>query len=85
MERFNRTLKALMWKYFYSASTYEWLDVLQDLTDNYNSSVNRSIKTTPDSVNDSNWTEVWQTLFSQDLGKPSEPKFAVGESVRISK
>jgi hypothetical protein len=85
VERFNRTLKAIMWKYFYSASTYRWLDVLQDLTDNYNSSVNRSIKTTPDSVNDSNWTEVWQTLFSQDLGKPSEPKFTVGESVRISK
>ncbi|CAB4028749.1 integrase core domain-containing [Paramuricea clavata] len=54
VERFNRTLKALMWKYFYSASTYKWFDVLQDLTDNYNSSVNRSIKTTPDSVNESN-------------------------------
>ncbi|CAB3982406.1 integrase core domain-containing [Paramuricea clavata] len=85
VERFNRTLKALMWKYFYSASTYKWLDVLQDLTDNYNSSVNRSIKTSPDSVNESNWTEVWKTLFSHNLGKPSEPKFAVGESVRISK
>ncbi|CAB4002827.1 uncharacterized transposon-derived [Paramuricea clavata] len=85
VERFNRTLKALMWKYFYSASTYKWLDVLQDLTDNYNSSVNRSIKTTPDSVNESNWTEVWKTLFSHNLGKPSEPKFAVGKSVRISK
>ncbi|CAB3991941.1 integrase core domain-containing [Paramuricea clavata] len=85
VERFNRTLKALMWKYFYSASTYKWLDVLQDLTDNYNSSVNRSIKTTPDSVNESNWTKVWQTLFSHNLGKPSEPKFAVGESVIISK
>jgi hypothetical protein len=43
VERFNRRLKALMWKYFYSAGTYKWLDVLQDLTDNYNSSVNRSI------------------------------------------
>jgi hypothetical protein len=85
VERFNRTLKAIMWKYFYSASTYKWLDVLQDLTDNYNSSINRSIKTTPDSVNESNWTDVWKTLFSHDLGKPSEPKFAVGESVRISK
>ncbi|CAB4010659.1 integrase core domain-containing [Paramuricea clavata] len=85
VERFNRTLKALMWKCFYSASTYKWLDILQDLTDNYNSSVNRSIKTTPASVNESNWTEVWKTLFSHNLGKPSEPKFAVGESVRISK
>ena len=72
-------------EYFYCASTYKWLDVLQDLTDNYNSSENRSIKTTPDSVNESNRTDVWKTLFSHDLGKPSEPKFVVGESVRISK
>ena len=85
VERFNRTLKALMWKYFYSAGTYKWIGVLQDLTDNYNSSVNRSIKARPDSVNESNWTEVWRTLFSHDLGEPPEPKFAVGESVRISK
>jgi hypothetical protein len=85
VERFNRTLKALMWKYFYSAGTYKWIDVLQDLTDNYNSSVNRSIKARPDSVNESNWTEVWKTLFSRDLGEPPEPKFVVGESVRISK
>ncbi|CAB3986129.1 uncharacterized transposon-derived [Paramuricea clavata] len=68
-----------------NARTYKWLDVLQDLTDNYNSSVNRSIKTTPDSVNESNWTEVWKTLFSHDLGEPPGPKFVVGESVRISK
>jgi hypothetical protein len=85
VERFNRTLKALMWKYFYIAGTYKWIDVLQYLTDNYNSSVNRSIKTRPDRVNESNWTEVWKTLFSHDLGEPPEPKFAVGESVRISK
>ncbi|CAB3994244.1 uncharacterized transposon-derived [Paramuricea clavata] len=48
-------------------------------------SVNRSIKTRPDSVNESNWTEVWKALFSHDLGEPPEPKFAIGESVRISK
>ncbi|CAB3993121.1 uncharacterized transposon-derived [Paramuricea clavata] len=85
VERFNRTLKALMWKYFYSASTYKWLDVLQDFTDNYNSSVNRSIKVRPDSIDETNWTEVWKTLFSHDLGEPLKPKFDVGESVRISK
>ena len=27
VERFNRTLKTLMWKYFYSASTYKWLEI----------------------------------------------------------
>ncbi|CAB4016597.1 integrase core domain-containing [Paramuricea clavata] len=85
VERFNRTLKTLMWKYFYGARTYKWLDVLQDLTDNYNSSVNRSIEVRPDSVNELNWTKVWKTLLSYNLGEPPKRKFAIGESVGISK
>ena len=36
VERFNRTLKTIMWKYFYSKGTYNWLDVLDELTKNYN-------------------------------------------------
>ena len=36
VERFNRTLKTMMWKYFYSKGTYNWVDVLDELTKNYN-------------------------------------------------
>ena len=36
VERFNRTLKASMWKYFYSKGTYNWIDILDGLTNNYN-------------------------------------------------
>ena len=32
VERFNRTLKAMMWKYFYSKGTYAWIDVLTNLS-----------------------------------------------------
>ena len=32
VEMFNRTLKAMMWKYFYSKGTYNWIDVLDELT-----------------------------------------------------
>ena len=28
VERFNRTLKTSMWKYFYSKGTYKWIDVI---------------------------------------------------------
>ena len=27
VERFNRTLKTMMWKYFYSKGTYNWLTI----------------------------------------------------------
>ena len=36
VERFNRTLKTAMWKYFYNKGTYKWVDVLADLVHNYN-------------------------------------------------
>ena len=36
VERFNRTLKT-MWKYFYTKGTYNWVDALDGLTENYNS------------------------------------------------
>ncbi len=38
VERFNRTLKTSMWKYFYSKGTHTWIDILNDLMDNYNHS-----------------------------------------------
>ena len=31
VERFNRTLKTTIWKYFYSNGTYNWIDVLDQL------------------------------------------------------
>ena len=36
VERFNRTLKTAMWKYFCSKRTYKWVDVIADLVYNYN-------------------------------------------------
>lgn len=84
VERFNRTLKNKMWRYFTYRNTRRYTDVLQDLVDSYNNTYHRSIKRTPSEVNPFNAHEVWKTLY----GKESEPtryKFNVGDTVRISK
>src|ERR1700755_1427738 len=47
VERFNRTLKSKMWKYFTQNKTKKWIDILPDLVKNYNRSDHRSIKMTP--------------------------------------
>ena len=47
VERFNRTLKTMMWKYFYSKGTYNWVDVLNDLVSNYNNTKHSSILMKP--------------------------------------
>ena len=47
VERFNRTLKNKMWRYFDYANTHRYWDVLDDLVDGYNRTYHRSIKMTP--------------------------------------
>ena len=85
VERFNRTLKTMMWKYFYSKGTYNWVDVLPDLVTNYNNTKHGSILMKPVDVNKSNEDQVWVTLFGDVVGKLPLPKFKVGDTVRISK
>ena len=48
VERFNRTLKGRMYRYFTPNQTKRWVDVLQDLVANYNTSYHRTIKMTPE-------------------------------------
>jgi len=47
IERFNRSLKRIMWKYFTANNTYTYLDNLQDMVDKYNKTKHSSIKMTP--------------------------------------
>ena len=85
VERFNRTLKTMMWKYFYSKGTYNWVDVLDELTKNYNNTKHSRILMKPADVNKSNENLVWITLYGSAMGKLPLPKFRVGDTVRISK
>ena len=63
VERFNRTLKTSMCKYFYSKGTYKWIDILDELTNNYNHTKHSSILMKPADVNKSNKDQVWITLY----------------------
>src|SRR6218665_2265865 len=51
VERFNRTLKTKMWKYFTYKNNQRYIDVLQDLVHSYNNTYHRSINMTPTEVN----------------------------------
>ena len=75
----------MMWKYFYSKGTYEWVDVLDELTENYNNTKHGSILIKPADVNKSNENLVWVTLYGSVVGKLPLPKFRVGDTVRVSK
>ena len=85
VERFNRTLKTAMWKYFYSKGTYKWIDVLDQLVYNYNNTKHSTILMKPKDVNKKNEDEVWTTLYGHLYAESPLPKFKVGDTVRISK
>ena len=85
VERFNRTLKTSMWKYFDKNSTKHWLDILDDLVYNYNHSKHSSTKMKPADVNEENKEQAWLNLFGYGVGEFPDPKFKVGDTVRISK
>ena len=84
VERFNRTLKTMMWKYFYKSQGYNWLDVIDKLIENYNNTNHRSMGMKPSEVNEENEFEVWKKLFG---GKKDfrTPEYKAEDSVRIHK
>ena len=84
VERFNRTLKGMMWKEFSFNGSYNWLDIYKDLINTYNKKIHRTIKMPPIQVNYKNEKKLLNTVYNRlKLFKLS--KFNVGDHVRISK
>ena len=84
VERFNRTLKQRLYRYFTVQNTLNFVPVFQDLVRGYNRSYHRSIKRAPDQVTLANSEEVWETLYGKK-GKFKKPQFKVGDRVRLNK
>lgn len=86
IERFNRTLKTKMWKYFTNNNTYNYLNVLDKLMESYNKTYHSSIKKAPSEVNSNNESEVWFNLYGNMENVKRKPcLFKVGDTVRVSK
>ena len=86
VERFNRTLKSRMWKYFTANNTYNYIDVIDDLLWQYNNSRHRSIKMTPKEASlKKNEALVWSTLYGDLTQEARKAKYKVGDNVRIAK
>ena len=86
-ERWIRTMKEKMFKYFTDNNTNKYIDVLPDLVEDYNNTVHSSTKFTPvEASKKENELKVWRNLYP-DRYKTSRlnPKFSVGDKVRITK
>ena len=65
IERFNRTLKQRMYRYFTVKNTLKYVTVLKDLVLGYNRSYHRSIKMAPEQVTVQNELQVWKNLYAR--------------------
>ena len=87
VERWIRTMKEKMWKYFTANSTNVYMNVLLDLVKEYNNTRHSSIKMTPVKMSKKeNEPMVWRNPYPEHLEVYDiKPKFSVGDKVRISK
>jgi len=82
-ERWNRTMKEKMFKYFSANSTRTYVDVLDELVRQYNNTIHSSIKITPAQASrKENETNVWRNLYGRSSVSEGEikPKFSIGDS-----
>ena len=84
VERFNRTLRSRLQKYFYKNKTKRWIDVLDQMIDNYNNTPHRSIGMSPNEVSDDNSDQVFKKMFP-DIDLQTTPRLSKGNIVRILK
>lgn len=84
IERFNRTLKSLMFREFSFNGTYHWIKMYKGIIELYNKSKHRTIKMAPIEVNSKNEKLLLNTVYSH-LKVFKNSSFRVGDYVRISK
>ena len=87
VERWNRTMKNIMWKYFTANNTQKNIDVLPSMVDKNNSTYHRSLKMTPsDARNPANYQHIHNALYADvNARKATSPKFHVDNKVCITR
>lgn len=88
VERFNRTLKERMFRYFTYKNTKRYIDVLQALVQSYNNSIHSTIKMRPAAVTIYNAEKARKNMLEKALKRQvirKKPRYKVGQYVRISR
>lgn len=86
VERFHRTLKSRMFRYFTHTRTKTYIDVLESLVTSYNNSLHSSLGLTPAEVTVDTAAKVREKMIERQSKIPYRTvKYAVNDLVRISK
>ena len=87
-ERFIRTLKGKLYRYFTKQNTYKYINILQDLVDSYLDTVHNTTGYKPSSINHENEQEIYEKLYLpvqlKIEAKQIKYKYSVGDYVHLS-
>ena len=87
VERWNRTIKTKIWKYFTANNTRRYVDILNQLIEKYNNTKHRSIGCTPTVARQpASYQHVFKTLYAKKVKERRQvPRFRIGNKIRILK
>jgi transposase InsO family protein len=85
VERWNRTLKGRMFKYFTKNNTKRYIDVLPQFVEGYNSSVHRITGFAPKDVTIEKQEKLRKKLYQGEFPNYAKFRFRIGDTVRIIK
>ena len=84
VERYIRTLKSRLWKWFTKHKTLRYVGVLQNIVKAINNSFHRTLGRAPATVNRKNQGAVWTHLYGKQQGF-TRLRYNPGQKVRITK
>jgi len=84
-ERYVKTIKLRLWKYFTKMKTFRYIEVLPRIVNSINHSTHRVTGMRPVDVNQDNAESLWQKLYGQYGNDRPKCRFQIGDKVRITK
>ena len=87
VERFNRTLKTIMWRTLTANNSHAWVEILPKLIETYNETEHGVLKMSPNyaSSHPEAAAEVWNRVRKKEDRKIPKSKFKVDDVVRVSR
>ena len=84
VERVNRTIKSIIWKYFTDKNTQKWIKILPEIVNSYNNTIHSTIKMAPNQVTFKNREKVFKQMFP-DINVSRTCNLQRGNTVRVAK
>ena len=75
VERVQRTIKAMVFRYFTHSNSYRYIESLPKLVNSYNNTYHSAIQMAPNAVNKENEEVIWQLQYNPDKPPDIKRKF----------